>query len=43
MVLLSLSCVKLGLSNFFTVSWPHGLGNWQHGVVIFIMGEEGAK
>ena len=20
---------------------PHGLGNWQHGVVIFIMGEVG--
>ena len=23
------------------LSWPHGLGNWQHGVVIFIIGEGG--
>ena len=21
------------------LSWPHELGNWQHGVVIFIVGE----
>ena len=21
------------------LSWPHDLGNWQHGVVIFIVGE----
>ena len=29
------------IDSAISLSWPHELGNWQYGVVIFIMGEVG--
>ena len=37
MVLLSLSWARLG--KVISLPWPHGLGNWPHGIVILIIGE----
>ena len=29
------------IDSAISLSWPHELGNWQHSVVIFIIGEAG--
>ena len=29
------------IDSAISLSWPHELGNWQHGVVIFIINEVG--